>query len=105
MATNPVSTPPAITELQTAIRGLEQIGGAAAAPFIKSEEGKATEQKVLGELNLAVAALPFFGNILQGFAQAAHSLGSLFHHAHKMMAPPPPPPDPGESDPAGDSAE
>jgi hypothetical protein len=74
-----------IPDLQTAISGVEQVGAAAAAPFIHSDSGKATEQKVLAEVNLGIAALPLLGNLFT-------IIGGLFHHAHKVATQPPSPP-------------
>jgi len=70
---------PVIPDLQTALAQLEQVGQAAASPFIKSDAGKATEGRVLSEVNLGVAALPLLGSLFSAIA-------GLFHHAHAVVS-------------------
>lgn len=84
MSTNATPAPgSAIPDIQTAVAGLEQVAVAGASPFIHSEKGKATEQKVVAEVNLGIAALPLLANLFQ-------TIAGLFHHAHKQATAPPP---------------
>jgi hypothetical protein len=66
---------------ENAIAALEQVGIAAASPFIHSASGQATEGKVIGEVNLAVAALPLLVSLEQAIV-------AIFHHAKKAAAAP-----------------
>lgn len=67
------------TPLQQAIGEIAQVGEIAAAPFIHSTAGQGTESKVVGEVNLGIAALPLLGDLF-------HLIGNLFHHTHKAVA-------------------
>ena len=76
-----MSTPINVPDLQNALAGVSQIGQAAASPFIKSAAGQATEQKVVAEVNLGMAALPLL-------AQLFSTISGLFHHAHAAATAP-----------------
>lgn len=70
-----------VPDIQQSIQGIEQIGVAAASPFIKSPSGQATEQKVLAEVNLGVAALPLLASLFS-------AISGLFHHLHAQTSAP-----------------
>lgn len=77
-----MSTTTPIPDLQQELATLSQVGQAAASPFIKSASGQATEQKVVSEVNLGIAALPLLGQLFT-------TIAGLFHHAHAAATAPP----------------
>lgn len=71
------STP--LSPLQQELSAIEQVGVAAASPFIHSSTGQAAVQTAVGEVNLGIAVLPLLGQL---FA----NISALFHHAHAASA-------------------
>jgi hypothetical protein len=67
---------PDLSQLQQELTTFAQVGQAAASPFIKTQSGQATENAVLGEVQLGIAALPVLASLFS-------SISALFSHVHK----------------------
>ena len=81
MSSTPVSIP--LSNTQEALTDVMKIAAVAAAPFIKSANGQATEQLVLSEAGLFIQALPLLKDVFEslGFSK----LANLFHHTNQTV--------------------
>lgn len=73
MSTAPAPT--AASTFQQDLQAIEQVGLAAASPFVKSTAGQTKVATIASEVNLGIAALPVFIDLFQSFT-------GLLSHIH-----------------------